>query len=245
MWTEKTDAALQQPKDAQHQLPTLTCPLPGETLQMYLVASEEAISSMLVVEREGKQVPIHFVSGALQGLEVNYLALEKLILALVYAVRRLWMYCQAHKVDVLTSYPIKQVMLSIKAQALANFLAEILYTIKGVPTTISVDLLEPEAGKELWKLYTDDTTSKEDITYTLRFDFQVSNNEAGYEAHIGGLRLAKEVGSKKLVALSDSLLVTIQINRTYEVKDPGMQKYLDAVCSLASTFKNFSIKKIS
>ena len=44
---------------------------------MDLAASEEAISSMLAVEREGKQVPVHFVSRALQGPEVNYLALEK------------------------------------------------------------------------------------------------------------------------------------------------------------------------
>ena len=49
---------------------------------------------------------------------------------------------------------------SIKAQALADFLVEIPDTIKGVPTTIFVGLLEPEAGKELWKLYIDDTKRK-------------------------------------------------------------------------------------
>ena len=71
------DASLQQQKDALHQLPSLAYLLPRETLQIYLAASEEAISSMLAVEREGKQVPIHFVSRALQGPEVNYPALEK------------------------------------------------------------------------------------------------------------------------------------------------------------------------
>ena len=53
------------------------------------------------------------------------------------------------------------------------------------------------------------------------------------------------VGAKQLATLSDSLLVTNQINRVYKEKDPRMQKYLDTVCSLANTFKSFSIKQIS
>ena len=169
-----------------------------------------------------------------------------MVLALVYAVRWLRRYFHAHKVDVLTSYLIKQVMLwpeksrhlakydielgehdihfhprnSIKAHALTDFLVEIPDTIKGVPTTISVDHLELEDGKELWKLYTNGAASKEGsgigmilqspkgeyITYALRFDFQVSNSKGEYEALLAGLRLAKEVGTKELAALNDSLL---------------------------------------
>ena len=78
----------------------------------------------------------------------------------------------------------------------------------------------------------------------LRFDFQVSKNEVEYEALLAGLRLAKDVGAKQLTDLSDSLLVTNQINGMYEAMDPRMQKYLDAVCSLTNTFKKFSIKQI-
>nr|KAJ0194140.1 hypothetical protein LSAT_V11C800404620 [Lactuca sativa] len=59
------------------------------------------------------------------------------------------------------------------------------------------------------------------------------------------LRLAKEVGAKQLADLNDSLLVTNQINGTYGVKDPRMQKYLDAVHNISSTFKCFPIKQIS
>nr|KAJ0202993.1 hypothetical protein LSAT_V11C500271210 [Lactuca sativa] len=82
-------------------------------------------------------------------------------------------------------------------------------TIKGVSTTISVDPLEPEAGKELCKLYTDGV--------------------AKYEALLEVLKLAKEVGAKQLATLNDSILITNQINGTYEEKDPRMQKYLDPV----------------
>ncbi|GJS62197.1 reverse transcriptase domain-containing protein [Tanacetum coccineum] len=41
-----------------------------------------AISAVLMTERDGKQVPIYFVSHALQGPAINYTPMEKLILAL-------------------------------------------------------------------------------------------------------------------------------------------------------------------
>ena len=139
---------------------------------------------------------------------------------------------------------------SIDAQVLTDFLVEIPDTIKGTPTTIFVEPLEPEGSRELWKLYTDDTASMEgsgvglilqipkgkEITYALRFDFQVSNNEAEYEALLSRMGLAREVGAKRLAALSDSLLIMNKINGTYEAKDPRMHKYLDAVCILTSKF---------
>ncbi|GJR07917.1 reverse transcriptase domain-containing protein [Tanacetum coccineum] len=54
-----------------------------DELIMYLAAAKEAISAVLMTERDGKQMPIYFVSRALQGPEVNYTPMEKLILALV------------------------------------------------------------------------------------------------------------------------------------------------------------------
>lgn len=72
-----------------HVLPTLASPIPGETLQVYLSSLKDAISSVLVVKRHGRQLPIYFVTWALQGTEVNYPIIEKLVFALIYAVRRL------------------------------------------------------------------------------------------------------------------------------------------------------------
>ncbi|GKB87466.1 reverse transcriptase domain-containing protein [Tanacetum coccineum] len=60
----------------------LTSPKEKEELIMYLVAAKESISAVLMTERDGKQMPIYFVSCALQGPEVNYTPMEKLILAL-------------------------------------------------------------------------------------------------------------------------------------------------------------------
>ncbi|GJT30232.1 reverse transcriptase domain-containing protein [Tanacetum coccineum] len=70
-------------------LPTLTALIKGEVLVMYLAASTKSISVVLLAEREGKQISIYFVSRVLQGAELNYPILEKVILALVHAARRL------------------------------------------------------------------------------------------------------------------------------------------------------------
>ncbi|KAL7604572.1 hypothetical protein Lser_V15G15644 [Lactuca serriola] len=56
-WTERADEALQRLKDSLDQLPALAFPLSGETLQMYLATSEEAISFMLAVERVANRSP--------------------------------------------------------------------------------------------------------------------------------------------------------------------------------------------
>ncbi|GKB28189.1 reverse transcriptase domain-containing protein [Tanacetum coccineum] len=60
----------------------LTAPKEKEDLIMYLAAAKEAISAVLMTEWDGKQMPIYFVSRALQGLEVIYTPMKKLILAL-------------------------------------------------------------------------------------------------------------------------------------------------------------------
>lgn len=84
-WIAAAESTLQQIREALHKLPTLDSPVPGETLQIYLLASKEAFSLVLIVERDGRPVLVYFVSRALQGPKINYPILEKLVLALVYA----------------------------------------------------------------------------------------------------------------------------------------------------------------
>ncbi|GJX42710.1 integrase, catalytic region, zinc finger, CCHC-type containing protein [Tanacetum coccineum] len=58
------------------ELPTLTTPKKGETLMMYLAAANKAVSMMLLTERDGRQMPIHYVSRSLQAAETNYAPME-------------------------------------------------------------------------------------------------------------------------------------------------------------------------
>ncbi|GJX60654.1 hypothetical protein Tco_0292044 [Tanacetum coccineum] len=49
------------------ELPRLMTPIKDEELMVYLSAANEALSAILLVERNGRQIPIHYVSRALQG----------------------------------------------------------------------------------------------------------------------------------------------------------------------------------
>jgi len=49
------------------------------------------------------------------------------------------------------------------------------------------------------------------IEQALYFAFKASNNQAEYEALIAGMLLAKEMGARRLLAKSDSFLVTEQV----------------------------------
>ncbi|GJW44597.1 reverse transcriptase domain-containing protein [Tanacetum coccineum] len=63
-----------------------------------------------MTESEAKQMSVYFVSRALQGLEINYTSMEKLVLALVHASKHLKRYFQAHTIIVITDQPIKQIL---------------------------------------------------------------------------------------------------------------------------------------
>ncbi|GKE34020.1 reverse transcriptase domain-containing protein, partial [Tanacetum coccineum] len=80
--TADAEMAFKQMKKSIAELPMLTTPKEKEELIMYLAAAKEAISAVLMTERDKKQMPIYFVSCALQGPEINYTPMEKLVLAL-------------------------------------------------------------------------------------------------------------------------------------------------------------------
>ncbi|XP_071740137.1 uncharacterized protein [Rutidosis leptorrhynchoides] len=58
------------------------------------------------------------------------------------------------------------------------------------------------------------------------------------------MRIARELGAKKLQAYVDSQLVANQINGTFDANKKSMQSYLALVHSLADTFVDFMISQI-
>ncbi|GJS74440.1 reverse transcriptase domain-containing protein [Tanacetum coccineum] len=111
-WTAEAEMAFKQMKKLIAELPMLTAPKEKKELIIYLAAASEAISAVLMTEKDGKQMLVYFVSGALQGPEINYTLMEKLILALVSASKRLKRYFQTHTIIVITDQPIKQILLN-------------------------------------------------------------------------------------------------------------------------------------
>ncbi|GKD91339.1 reverse transcriptase domain-containing protein, partial [Tanacetum coccineum] len=108
---QKVEKAFQDMKQCIAELPMVTAPRPKEELIIYLCAAKEAVSAVLLTVRDSRQLPIYFVSHALQVSKINYSSMEKLVLlALVHASRMLRRYFQAHPIAVITDQAIKQIL---------------------------------------------------------------------------------------------------------------------------------------
>ncbi|XP_057723565.1 uncharacterized protein LOC130939480 [Arachis stenosperma] len=270
-WTPACEEAFQHFKEILAAPPVLGKPKDGEPLYLYLAITSEALAAVLVREDGKAQQPIYFISRALQGAELRYSKLEKLALALLTSSRRLKQYFQSHQVVVRTDQGIRQVLQkpdlagrmmtwsielsqydiryeprqAIKAQAMADFLVE----VTGDPSE--------DVGTR-WKLHVDGASNQTfggagiilespvGVVYeqSVRFEFPISNNQAEYEALIGGLTLAAEVGARRLEICSDSQVVTSQVNGSYQAKDPLLQKYLEKVKSLSQKFEEVTVHHV-
>ncbi|GKD69783.1 reverse transcriptase domain-containing protein [Tanacetum coccineum] len=109
-WNTEAEEAFKQMKRLMAELPMLVAPVEMEELIVYLAAAKETVSAVLMTEREAKQMPVYFVSRALRGPKINYTSMEKLVLALVHAGKRLKRYFKAHPIIVITEQPIQQVL---------------------------------------------------------------------------------------------------------------------------------------
>nr|GEU61586.1 reverse transcriptase domain-containing protein [Tanacetum cinerariifolium] len=205
-------------KSAEKSLPFFkTLKKEKEELIMYLAAAKEAIGAVLMTERDGKQLPIYFISRALQGPEINYTPMEKLILTLVSAIKRLlkWIF-ELGEHDI--QYRPRT---SVKGQILADFIVE-----RPKDDTPDTSMKDGEELLETWILFTDRSSCIDgsragliitnpkgmEFTYALRFRFNATNNEAEYEALIAGLRIARQIGVQNLQANVNSKLVANHVN---------------------------------
>ena len=67
---------------------------------------------VLIRVDNGVQMPIYYVSKSLHEVEIHYLPLEKAILAMVHATRKLPHYFQLYTVVVLTQLPLRALLRS-------------------------------------------------------------------------------------------------------------------------------------
>ncbi|KAL0440513.1 UNVERIFIED_CONTAM: hypothetical protein Slati_2534300 [Sesamum latifolium] len=110
-WGTPCQLAFEELKAYLARLPLLVKPSPGKTLYLYLSVAPQAISSVLIREEDGKQLPIYYVSKVLNGAEGRYTPIEKIALALVVTTRRLRPYFLSHHpVGVKTNTPLKQTL---------------------------------------------------------------------------------------------------------------------------------------
>ena len=110
-WNEECDRAFTQIKQYLAKPPILASPNAGETLFVYLVVLEVAISAALFKENnDRRQKPVFFVSKSLADAETRYSHLEQAALALRITAKKLRPYFQAHPIVVLTDLPLRSTL---------------------------------------------------------------------------------------------------------------------------------------
>jgi ribonuclease HI len=83
------------------------------------------------------------------------------------------------------------------------------------------------------------------LCYVLCLHFPASNNVAEYEALVNGLRIAIELGVRRLDARGDSQLVIDQVMKNSHCRDPKMEAYCDEVRRLEDKFYGLELNHIA
>jgi ribonuclease HI len=83
------------------------------------------------------------------------------------------------------------------------------------------------------------------LRYVLRLHFPTSNNVAEYEALVNGLRIAIELGVRRLDARGDSQLVIDQVMKNSHCRNPKMEAYCDEVRRLEDKFYGLEVNHVA
>jgi ribonuclease HI/transposase InsO family protein len=138
---------------------------------------------------------------------------------------------------------------AIKSQVLVDFVA------KWVDTQLPAAPIQ----LELWTMFFDGSLMKtgvgagllfisplrKHLCYVLCLHFPASNNVAEYEALVNGLRIAIELGVRRLDAHGDSELVIDQVMKNSHCRDLKMEAYCDKVRRLEDKFYGFELNHVA
>uniref|UniRef100_A0A2N9GXC3 RNase H type-1 domain-containing protein n=1 Tax=Fagus sylvatica TaxID=28930 RepID=A0A2N9GXC3_FAGSY len=234
-WTEECQQAFEELKVYLTSPPLLSPSQTREALYLYLAVSASAVSSALIREEERVQKSVYYTSRALRGRSMNKPDA---------AGRLIQWSIEMSEFDI--DYRPRT---AIKAQALADFIAEFTHPLK--------EDEQSEEGKA-WTMNIDGSSTKEmsgagvvlvspekdKFEYALQLRFHATNNEAEYEALLAGLKLSKSMGIKTLTIKSDSQLIVGQVKGEYGAKEDRMKKYLAVVMDLLTHFEKVELLQI-
>ena len=109
-WTEECALAFQQLKEYLSRPPIISRLEEEEVLFVYITMAFHAVSLVLIRVDKGLQRPVYYVSKSLYEAKIRYLPLEKAILVVVHATRKLPHYFQANTIVVLTQLPLQSLL---------------------------------------------------------------------------------------------------------------------------------------
>ena len=106
-WTEEYALAFQQLKKYLSRPPIMSRLEVNEVLFAYIAVASHTVSLVLVQVDSGVQRLVYYVSKSLHEADVRHLPLEKAILTVMHAMRKLSHYFQSHTVVVLTQLQLR------------------------------------------------------------------------------------------------------------------------------------------
>jgi hypothetical protein len=115
-WTVEAQEALDKLKATLAHAPILTPSQDGEPLYLYVAATTQVVSAVIVVEptEEGHalqvQRPVYYINEVLFETKARYPQIQKLLYAVVLAQRKLHHYFEAHPVTVVSSFPLEEII---------------------------------------------------------------------------------------------------------------------------------------
>jgi hypothetical protein len=190
-WTVEAQEALDKLKATLTHAPILTPPQDGEPLYLYVVATTQVVSAVIVVERAEVghtllvQRPVYYISEVLSETKARYPQVQKLLYAVVLARRKLCHHFEAHPVTVVSSFPLGEIIRNPDAAGrIAKWSVELMGETlayaprKAIKSQIlayfvvewtDTQLPPPHIQAECWTLYIDGSVAKTGVGAGLLF----------------------------------------------------------------------------
>jgi hypothetical protein len=181
-WTVEAQEALDKLKVSLAHAPILTPPQDSEPLYLYVAATTQVVSAVIVVERteEGHALPVerpmYYIREVLSETKARYPQVQKLLYAVVLARRKLRHYFEAHPVTVVSSFLLGEIIRNPDtAGRIAKWAVELLgetlayVSRKAIKSQILADFVaewtdtqlpSPQIQAECWTLYFDGSVMK-------------------------------------------------------------------------------------